>query len=162
MRKCDCCGVIGLSSKETKVVSNGIQDFHVCINCFDNIQKVKSGEASGENLIAKNIDHIDSGIVRILQEIQSESSGITQGTGSSVISTLSNNSPGESGVGNAIKVLAVILIILSLIGSFALFRISIVYGIAGIMISVLIGMLCYGIGEICCRLASIEAKLKHR
>ncbi len=160
MRKCDCCGVNGLSSKDTMVVSNGIQDFHVCINCFENIQKVRSGKVSGENLIAKNIDYIDNGIVRLLQEFQSESSGTTQAAGNTVISIQSNNDSGESGVGNAIKILSVILIMGSVIGSIALFRISLVFGIAGIVTSVLVGMLCYGIGEICCRLASIDAKLK--
>jgi VIT1/CCC1 family predicted Fe2+/Mn2+ transporter len=65
-----------------------------------------------------------------------------------------------SGIGLAIKALSVIISVACIIGSFKVFD-SKSGGlmIAAILVILLFGMLCFGIGEICCRLKSIDDKL---
>ena len=64
-----------------------------------------------------------------------------------------------SGVGKAIKVLSVIVIILSVIGSLVIMGESFVTGMAVLLVSILTGLLAYGIGEIVSLLTSINHKL---
>ena len=67
----------------------------------------------------------------------------------------------DSVIGSAIKVFSVIIMILGVIGAIALVG-ALGVGIAVVsgVINLLVGMLCYGIGEICCLLKSINAKMK--
>lgn len=63
--------------------------------------------------------------------------------------------------GNAIKVLAVLLMILGCIGSVAFgIKLGGAYLISSLLIVFIVGMMCYGVGEICCLLKSIDSKLK--
>lgn len=66
-----------------------------------------------------------------------------------------------STIGNAIKVFSVIVLIVSIIGTIVLTgSLGIAVSVAIIVVDLLIFMLCYGIGEICCLLKSIDAKMK--
>lgn len=68
---------------------------------------------------------------------------------------------GVSVCGTITKVLAVIVMILGVVGGFSMmsdagFSISITV----ILLTLLFGMICYGIGEICCILKDINSKIK--
>ena len=66
----------------------------------------------------------------------------------------------NSKVGNSIKALATVVIILSVIGSFIIMiGAGLPMGIAALIMSLLFGFLAYGIGEICTLLASIDYRL---
>lgn len=68
---------------------------------------------------------------------------------------------GSSTVGKMIKVLAIIVLVLSVIGSFVIMgQLGAPIGIASLIISVLTSLLAYGIGEIVCVLREINAKIK--
>ena len=65
-----------------------------------------------------------------------------------------------SGVGSAIKVVSVIVIILSVIGSFVIMaEAGFAIGAGILVVSLLMGLLAYGIGEICSLLISIKSKV---
>ena len=65
----------------------------------------------------------------------------------------------DSAVGKAIKALSVIFIILGVIGSLIIMGESFVTGLAVLLVSLLTGLLAYGIGEIVALLTSINHKL---
>ena len=66
----------------------------------------------------------------------------------------------SSTVGGLIKVLAIIVLILSVIGSFVLMdSMGVAIGVISLIISVLTSLLAYGIGEIVCILKEINSKL---
>lgn len=65
-----------------------------------------------------------------------------------------------SGVGSAIKTVSVIVIIISVIGSFVIMSgAGFPVGAAVLIVSVLTGLLAYGIGEICTLLVKINSKI---
>lgn len=65
-----------------------------------------------------------------------------------------------SSIGNAIKVVSVIVLLFSIIGAFVIMsKVDFAIGCAMCLISVLIGLLVYGIGEICCLLTKINFKI---
>lgn len=67
---------------------------------------------------------------------------------------------GESKIGKAIKMVAIILSILCLVGSISLCAdYGFVIGIAAFMFSGVFLMLLYAAGEVCCLLSSINAKI---
>lgn len=67
----------------------------------------------------------------------------------------------DSTIGSAIKVFSVTVLIVSLIGAIVLAgKLGASVSLALGAVDLLICMLCYGIGEICCLLKSIDAKLK--
>lgn len=65
----------------------------------------------------------------------------------------------DSAVGKAIKALSVIFIILGVIGSLIIMGESFATGLAVLLVSLLTGLLAYGIGEIVALLTSINHKL---
>ncbi len=66
----------------------------------------------------------------------------------------------SSTVGGLIKVLAIIVLILSAIGSFVLMdSMGVAIGVISLIVSVLSSLLAYGIGEIVCILKEINSKL---
>ena len=65
----------------------------------------------------------------------------------------------SSSVGKAIKVLSIIVLVLSAIGSFVIMGETFAIGVAALLISILTSLLSYGIGEIVCLLTSINHKL---
>ena len=68
---------------------------------------------------------------------------------------------GSSTVGKMIKVLAIIVLVLSVIGSFVIMgQLGAPIGIASLIVSVLTSLLAYGIGEIVCVLREINDKIK--
>lgn len=66
-----------------------------------------------------------------------------------------------SGIGTAIKIFSAAEIILCVFGCLALIgKYPPLYIGAGFVASALIGMIGYGIGEICCLLKSLDSKMK--
>lgn len=77
--------------------------------------------------------------------------------------TAKSSDAGESGIGHAIKTVSGILLFLCILGSIIIavtLKDLWAYGIAAGLVSTLLCLVCYGIGEICCRLKSIDSKLK--
>jgi len=65
-----------------------------------------------------------------------------------------------STIGSAIKIISMIVMILACIGSFIMMEESVVLGITVLLLSLLVGLLSYGIGEIVCLLTAIKYKIK--
>ena len=78
MTKCDCYGVRGLSSEETKIVSNGVQDFSVCLNCYDKIEELKKDRIDSEDFIAENVDYINPGLIAHIRGMKKAASTSTK------------------------------------------------------------------------------------
>ena len=66
----------------------------------------------------------------------------------------------DSTIGKAIKVLSIIILVLSVLGSFIMMSESFAIGLAVLLVSVLTSLLAYGIGEIVCLLTSINYHLR--
>lgn len=67
---------------------------------------------------------------------------------------------GSSTVGKIIKILSIIVLVLSVIGSFVIMgQLGAPIGIASLIMSVLTSLLAYGIGEIVCVLREINSKI---
>ncbi|MBD5095984.1 MAG: zinc ribbon domain-containing protein [Lachnospiraceae bacterium] len=68
---------------------------------------------------------------------------------------------GSSIVGKMIKTLSIVVLVLSVIGSFVIMgELGAPIGIASLIVSVLTSLLAYGIGEIICVLREINTKIK--
>lgn len=75
--------------------------------------------------------------------------------------TASEQTSRDSSIGSALKVFSIILMVVDVFGSIILAgKLGGAVAIAIFVADLLICMLCYGIGEICCLLKSINAKLK--
>lgn len=66
----------------------------------------------------------------------------------------------DSTIGKVIKVLSIIILVLSVIGSFVIISESFPVGMAILLVSILTSLLAYGIGEIICLLTSINYHLR--
>ncbi len=81
-------------------------------------------------------------------------------TNNSVIDETGSEDP-KSGVGSAIKAVAICVIILSAIGSCVMMsELEIVVGIATLIVSLLFGLVAFGIGEICTLLTRMDSRLE--
>ena len=78
MTKCDCCGVRGLSTMETKIVSNGVQNFSLCFKCYDKIEKLKNDQIDTEDFIAENVDYINPGLIAHIRGMKKAASTSTK------------------------------------------------------------------------------------
>ena len=82
------------------------------------------------------------------------------GEDSLLTTTVTSSNEGTSTVGGAIKVVSVIVLVLSVIGSFIVMGdLGAPLGIACLLVNLLVGLLAYGIGVICSLLARIDSKL---
>lgn len=64
-----------------------------------------------------------------------------------------------SGIGKLLKILSIILLIISLIGTISIFKAQPITGILALIFSLLFSSLVFGIGEIICLLKNISNKL---
>lgn len=76
-------------------------------------------------------------------------------------STSSEQITNDSVIGSALKVFSIILVIVDVFGSIILAgKLGNAVAVAIFVADLLVCMLCYGIGEICCLLKSIDSKMK--
>ena len=71
-----------------------------------------------------------------------------------------SSSSASSTVGTAIKIVSVITLVLCVIGSLVVIGESFAIGLAILIMSILFGLLSFGIGEIICLLQEINARIK--
>ena len=66
-----------------------------------------------------------------------------------------------SGIGSALKIVAIIIIVLTAIGSIAMMgELGFAAGLALLLVCLLIGLIAFGIGEMCTVLKRIDSRLK--
>ncbi len=125
--------------------------FQVCDNCFEKMSLVQNGQLPAESLITKGMSSDLDQYIRGLENGSTDISSAECGT---------ESSSKRSGIGYAIKVVSVIVLVLATIGSIIIMKENIATGLVYLLLSILFGLLCFGIGEICTRLASIDEKMK--
>ena len=76
------------------------------------------------------------------------------------INNNSNNTMAESKIGDTLKTLSLVCLVLSAIGSLVMcFQVSSTFGISALIVSLVLWLLVYAAGEVCCLLTQINAKL---
>ena len=152
MSKCDCCGEKKDNGRSIMVGSGfSSAEFWVCTDCSVKIHSVKEGKLDPNTFVNGETK------TKLADYIRSIGNTTDNNTGNTV---QYNNTYKESSIGGYIKFFSVIVIILSVIGSFIIMNQNAAAGIASLVISCLVGTVCYGIGEICCLLKSIDSKIK--
>lgn len=136
LMKCPKCGKDGVSHSAT-----------ICFGCgynlkdhFDQLRK----QEQAENERAQRIRNA------IQKDVQPVSKGNTESPSFAASST----------VGTAIKIVSIITLVLCVIGSLVVIGESFSIGLAMLIMSVLFGLLSFGIGEIICLLQEIKARIK--
>ena len=160
MSKCDCCGKRGIMSA---TLDAGIYTYYLCAVCNEKYSDVVDGRLKPEDLIT---DKTEKGLADFIKENSNiegdKSPKESVGHNDNYNGNYDNSYNGGSTAGSLIKFLAVIAIILSVIGAFVIGKDSLITAVVAGFVSVSLWLLCYGIGEICCRLANIEGVLRHR
>lgn len=134
MIKCPKCG------KEIE------DDMDFCYHCGEVING--SAEVFKENIKNEGNQKSSTTNARVLSEDYVENDG-------------NHVDDGSSTVGKIIKTLSIIVLVLSVIGSFVIMgELGAPIGIASLIVSVLDSLLAYGIGEIVCILKEINSKIK--
>ena len=136
LMKCPKCGKDGVSHSAT-----------ICFGCgynlkdhFDQLRKQEQAEKERAQRIRDALQ----------RDAQPTSKGNTASPSSAVSST----------VGTTIKIVSVIVLVLCVIGSLVVIGESFAIGLAMLIVSVLFGLLSYGIGEIVCLLQDIKEKIR--
>lgn len=135
MMKCPKCGRDGISNSAT-----------MCFGCgynlkdhFDQLRKQEQAEKERAQRIRDTLQ----------KDVQSTSKGNAESPSSAASST----------VGTAIKMVSIIALVLCVIGSIIVIGESFAIGLAMLIVSVLFGLISYGIGEIICLLREIKEKI---
>lgn len=160
MSKCDCCGKRGLMAA---TLDSGIYMYYVCLDCNDKINKVIDGVLQPEDVIGEKTD---KGLEIYIRENYNCNSKSEENKNDGSIfeseNRIEDNPPVSSTAGDIIKFISVIVIVASILGAIFIGKDSVVIGIVAGFGGFLGGMLSYGIGEICCRLKSIDVKMDRR
>lgn len=135
LMKCPKCGRDGISNSAT-----------ICFGCgynlkdhFDQIRKQEQAEKERAQ--------------RIRDALQKDIRPASKGNAEAPSSVAS------SPIGTAIKIVSIIALVLCVIGSLIVIGESFAIGLAMLIMSVLFGLISYGIGEIICLLREIKEKI---
>jgi uncharacterized membrane protein YkgB len=90
---------------------------------------------------------------RIRNAIQKDVQSVSKGNAES-------SSSASSTIGTTIKIVSIIVLVLCVIGSLVVIGESFAIGLAILIVSVLFGLLSFGIGEIICLLQEIKARIR--
>ena len=126
------------------------------VSDYDSDEFARLSASRKEMLVNELFGHEAGALIKDKQSFSSEPGGrLWTGSGDDTEEELPS-----SGVGSAIKVVAIIVLVLTIIGSFVIMGIyGVAIGVASLISCLLFGLLAYGIGEICTLLTRIEHKL---
>lgn len=138
LMKCPKCGKDGVSNSATMCYGCGynLKDH------FDQLRKREQTERAEKERAQRIRDALQ-------KDVQPASKENAESPSSAALST----------VGTAIKIVSIITLVLCVIGSLIVIGESFAIGLAMLIMSVLFGLISYGIGEIICLLREIKEKI---